>query len=463
MSGHFRPYPNMKWSGMQWLGDVPEHWASVPPKRVLRSEASGPTIIKNTASSERKHGYVPAFSASGQDVWLPNASHHGDALVLSAVGAQCGKTFRASGDWGIVANTQVLRPAKTQSCDFWWYVTNIPDWWERAGAAQPFVSVRSTLNRVWAIPPLAEQRVIVSFLDHASRRIQRYIRAKQRLITLLEEQKQVIIHQAVTGQIDAQTGQPYPAYKPSGVEWMGQVPPHWKILPLKRAFVSMDYGISDTGTDHGRIAVLTMGHVQNGAVSVPKFGGVDSVNATLLMQENDLLFNRTNSADLVAKVGLFRAQKRPATFASYLVRMRSRPENIPEFMNLLLNDVAFLSYARREAIPSLHQSNLNPTRYGRLLVPLPATREQIAIAELATKTTSYISSAITKTSRLIGLVQEYQSRLVAGVITGKIDVTTEAARLHEAEELGTRDKLGDLTTLSGVSARSACTASNEGS
>ena len=86
---------------------------------------------------------------------------------------------------------------------------------------------------VFPSPPLPEQTAIVRFLGHADRRIQRYIRAKQKLIGLLEEQKKAIIHQAVTGQIDIRTGQPYPAYKPSGVEWLGDVPAHWEVQRLK--------------------------------------------------------------------------------------------------------------------------------------------------------------------------------------------------------------------------------------
>ena len=78
------------------------------------------------------------------------------------------------------------------------------------------------------IPPFPEQTAIVRFLDHMDRRIQKYIRAKQKLIALLEEQKQAIIHQAVTGQIDVRTGEPYPQYKESGVEWLGRVPGHWE-------------------------------------------------------------------------------------------------------------------------------------------------------------------------------------------------------------------------------------------
>ena len=103
-------------------------------------------------------------------------------------------------------------------------------------------------------PRLPEQAAIVRFLDHADRRIRRYIRAKQKLITLLEEQKQAIIHQAVTGQIDVRTGKPYQAYKPSGVEWLGDVPEHWELCRLRNV-VSIGYdrdGERHQSEDRGR-------------------------------------------------------------------------------------------------------------------------------------------------------------------------------------------------------------------
>ena len=97
-----------------------------------------------------------------------------------------------------------------------------------------FGLTHSGIKSVWLpLPPPTEQTAIVRFLDHADRRIRRYIRAKERLIALLEEQKQVIIHQAVTGRIDVRTGQPYPAYKPSDVEWLGGMPAHWELVRLK--------------------------------------------------------------------------------------------------------------------------------------------------------------------------------------------------------------------------------------
>ena len=85
----------------------------------------------------------------------------------------------------------------------------------------------------FAFPPETEQKRIATFLDHMTRRIRRYIRAKHKLIALLEEQKQAIIHQAVTGQIDVRTGQPYRTYKDSGIDSLGLVPAHWQVQRLR--------------------------------------------------------------------------------------------------------------------------------------------------------------------------------------------------------------------------------------
>src|SRR5690606_10610158 len=102
---------------------------------------------------------------------------------------------------------------------------------EALGQGSTFLELSRSKLRSFRVPhpPLPEQTAIVRFLDYMDRRIRRYLRVKQRLIKLLEEYKQVLIHQAVTGQMDVRTGEPYPAYKDSGVEWLGQVPEHWEV------------------------------------------------------------------------------------------------------------------------------------------------------------------------------------------------------------------------------------------
>ena len=279
------------------------------------------------------------------------------------------------------------------------------------------------------VPPLDEQDAIVRFLKHYDRKIRRYIRVKQKLIKLMEEQRQAIIHRTVTRGLD-----PNVRLKPSGVAWLGDIPEHWEVLPIKRAFVSMEYGISESATNDGSIRLLTMGNIRDGHVTIPPDGGVPTVDPTPTLQKNDLLFNRTNSAELVGKVGLFRGAQVAVTFASYLVRMRPRQDNNAEFLNLLLNDSAVLSAARREAIPSLHQSNLNPTRYGRLHIALPRRSEQEAIVGFVKDGTNSLNQAIERACQEIELFREYRTRLIADVVTGKLDVREVANQLPDEPE-----------------------------
>ena len=452
------PYPAYKPSGVPWLGAVPAHWEVVPNRAIFaevneqnrsREQMLSVTITSGVIRQQELLEGTSKKDGSRLDRAAYKLVQPGD-IAYNKMRAWQG-AIGVSKYRGIVSPAYVVqRPLKGTNSRYLHYLLRTPAFAKEAerwsyGITSDMWSLRPEHFKVIyaCVPPLPEQATIAHFLDHADRRIRRYIRAKQKLIALLEEQKQAIIHQAVTGQIDVRTGQPYPGYKPSGVKWLGDVPAHWQVQPLKRAFVAIDHGISDTGTDEGTIAVLTMGDIREGAVTVPENGGVASVAPELLLLDKDLLFNRTNSAELVAKVGLFRSVDRPVTFASYLVRMRTRQENSPDFLNLLLNDVGFVSSARREAIPSLHQSNLNPTRYGRLPIPLPPTPEQDEIVEFADENTSAINAALAGANHQIALLQEYRTRLIADVVTGKIDVREVAAALPEVNPLSVEDDLDE--------------------
>ena len=223
----FPRYPAYKPSGVEWLGEVPEHWLIIAPKRLMRS-CSGGTLIKGECSDEPADHLYPAFSASGQDVWVEAPDHETSGLVLSAVGARCGKTFKADGKWGVVANTHCLFPASHQLRDFFWYLTNREDWWEKGGTAQPFVKVKETLDRPWCLPPPDEQLLIATFLDSETAKIDALIAEQQRLIELLQEKRQAVISHAVTKGLN-----PDAPMKDSGVEWLGEVPMHWGVTRLK--------------------------------------------------------------------------------------------------------------------------------------------------------------------------------------------------------------------------------------
>ncbi len=146
--------------------ELPHGWVAAPGTRIFGTRSGNSKLIKGKLHPEFREGLYPGFSASGQDVWLDNFEHEGVAIILSAVGARCGKAFLAQGHWSAIANTHIIwmEPRVTLP-DFAMLVLNNEEYWERAGGAQPFVKVGNTLDKPFFLPPLAEQERIVAKVD----------------------------------------------------------------------------------------------------------------------------------------------------------------------------------------------------------------------------------------------------------------------------------------------------------
>ena len=278
-------------------------------------------------------------------------------------------------------------------------------------------------------PPLSEQVTIVSYLDHVDRRIQRYIRAKQKLIALLEEQKQAVIHQAVTGQIDVRTGRPYPAYKDSGVEWLGKVPGHWEVRRAKYFYREIDER-SITGSEE----LMSVSH-KTGVTPRKK-------NVTMFLSESNVGYKLCRPGDIVintmwaymAALGI--ARQNGIVSPSYGVY---RPLNNKilnqDYIDPLLRIEAYRSeYLIRSTGITSSRLRLYPESF--LCIPLLCSHfsEQAAIVKYLGKATANIETAIEQTHRQINLLQEHRTRLIADVVTGKLDVREAAARLPDEVE-----------------------------
>jgi type I restriction enzyme S subunit len=142
-------------------------WLIRPLSNYVTPRPGNNKIIKGKQSDMPGYDLVQGYSASGPDVWVTAADYNQPGIVISAVGARCGKTFFAEGEWTAIANTQVLLPGKDIEPRWLWYRTNDEDFWIRGGTAQPFVKVRETLENPCLIPPLPEQQRIVALLDEA--------------------------------------------------------------------------------------------------------------------------------------------------------------------------------------------------------------------------------------------------------------------------------------------------------
>ena len=220
MRPNLHPYPAYKDSGVEWLGEVPANWEIRRLKQICRLEY-GDAL----AAEVRKDGVVPVLGSNGP-VGLHNSANTKAPCIVIGRKGSFGKV-NYSDNPVFAIDTTFFVDDRFSSADIRWLFFLFG--WLRLDeitrdSAVPGLERKHAYQKLVMVPPLPEQTAIVRYLDHADRRIRRYLRAKEKLIALLEEQKQAITHQAVTGRIDVRTGQRYPSYQDSGVEWLGCVP-----------------------------------------------------------------------------------------------------------------------------------------------------------------------------------------------------------------------------------------------
>ena len=182
--------------------ELPEGWRWVRLGEVVITSSGNSKLIKGRLHSEPEPGFYPGFSASGQDVWLPFYEHEGEAIILSAVGARCGKCFLAKGKWTAIANTHIIWP-RTELVDihFLFYLINNERFWIRGQSAQPFVKVGESKKKLIPLPPLEEQRRIVAHLQEVQERIKALKEAQEQTEAELKRLEQAILEKAFRGEL----------------------------------------------------------------------------------------------------------------------------------------------------------------------------------------------------------------------------------------------------------------------
>jgi type I restriction enzyme, S subunit len=430
----FPRYEKYKDSGVEWLGMVPSDWQVKPLKGIAKvvngypfdaklfDPAAGFPLVRirdlNQAAADTRYNgpFVEAASIDRNDVLI---GMDGDFNVGRWLGSDVALLNQRM--CCVRANT----PTVTRYLE---YVLPTPLKAINDVTYSTTVKHLSSFDvlKIRVAMPKSEDDVasIVGFLDHETAKIDALVEEQKRLIELLKEKRQAVISHAVTKGLN-----PNAPMKDSGVEWLGEVPAHWELCPLRRAFIAMDYGISDSLDGEGAIAVLRMGNIGGGKVSLQDLKYIDVIDPYLLLRAGDLLFNRTNSLDQIGKVGLFLGDgEAKISFASYLVRLRTSPDCVPEFFGFLLNCPGMLAEARANATVAIGQCNLNPTRYGAFMVATPPRDEQLSIAEFLMVTCGKLDELIREADTARTLLQERRTALISAAVTGKIDVRQTAAK-----------------------------------
>lgn len=439
-----KPYPAMKDSGVPWLGEVPGHWEIKRGKAIfrcidIRSSTGDEELL--TVSSDR--GVVPRSSAT---VTMFKAESYigyklcwpGD-LVINSLWAW-GRGLGVSRHHGIVSSAYGVYRLQRSYGDYASYIHELvrsaPFNWELQVRSKGIwvsrlqLTDEAFLGAPFPMPPTEEQAAIVRFLDHADRRIRRYIRAKQKLIKLLEEQKQAIIHQAVTGRIDVRTGQPYPAYKNSGVEWLGEVPAHWEVKRCRYIFREVDKRSSDGSEQHlsmsQRLGLVPSDLVENRTLVSESYAGGK------VCEVEDLVLNR-----LKAHLGVFALARHPGVISPDYTVFRPIEVSGVEYFEQVLRSPACRGELRMRAKGIVEGFwRLYTDDFYEIRLPVPPVQERIEIVDYFVTEMKAVEQTVRQAEKEIALLHEYRTRLVADVVTGKLDVREAAARLpDEGDEL----------------------------
>ena len=430
-----KAYPKYKPSGVEWLGDVPEHWGvkklkfissirygiGEPPEYV----DDGVPLIRATnvnAGKIETPNLVkvdPKDIPSSRIVWLKA----GDIIVVRS-GAYTGDSSIIPEEYaGAIAGfDMVLSCTNSFSkfiayCLLSEYLKDGQIYLQKLRAAQPHLNAEELGECLVILPPLPEQQAIASFLDRETGRIDSLISKKQRLLQLLAEQRTALISRAVTKGLDSSV-----KLKPSGVEWLGDVPEHWEIKQVRRFLLEHKQGYYTTESyiDEGFKLLRISDFDGNGFVSTMDSPSVEKKSEAIpfLLKENDFVFARTGGA---GSFGLIKDLSEETIFASYLIRFRFSKKTHADFLRYSFYSKQFVHGIVRNIHGGVNQ-NVHAEDIKDQVVSLPPLPEQQAIAAFLDRETAKIDTLSAKVGTVIEQLKEYRTALISSAVTGKIDL-----------------------------------------
>lgn len=448
-------YPKYKDSLIPWFGEIPETWDVLPLSALFRErgENNKALIEQQVLSVLRDVGVIP-YEEKGR---IGNKKSEDiaryklvkvDDIVLNSMNVIIGSV-------GLSRNQGCLSPiyyvlvnrSKDISSRYYSYVFKMKLFQKsliRFGkgilAHRMRIPMELLKRESLPKPPIEEQDGIARFLRAKEKKIRQFIRNKHQLIQLLKEQKEVIINQTVTQGIN-----PNDRKKSSKVDYVGNIPEHWDVIPL-RNLGRFQNGISESAEYFGSgYPFVSYGDVYSNRVLPLNVEGKarssDEERRRLSVEEGDVLFTRTS--ETIEEIGLASVcmkSIKDSVFSGFIIRFR--PTN--QALSKEFSKYYFRSHiARRYFIKEMNivtRASLAQDLLKRLPVLLPSLSEQKEIFNFLEKASIRIDLAIEKARHQIELVQEYRARLISDVVTGKVDV-----RNIKVEDVSDEELIDDLS------------------
>lgn len=435
------PNEAYKDSGNEWIGEIPKNWNIKKLKYLLNEKLkyganeiaefeneNDPRYIRITDFGDDGNLRHDTFRSLPFNIAEEYLLKEGDILFARS-GATVGKTFQFKDYSGLACFAGYLIKASTNKCqllsDFLYYYTKSNEYEEWKNS----IFNQATIQNIGAdkysileipLPTIEEQKIIVNYLDEKTSQIDKLISNKQKLIGLLKEERAALINKAVTKGIDQEV-----KLKPSGIEWLGDIPEHWEVKKLKY-LSEINSSIRNYDIEKfDEIIFLPMENVSiNGLINQEiKRNISDVLSGFTYFEKNDVIIAKITPCFENGKGALLENLDTDIGFGSTEFHtLRASPKIAKEFLYFLTRTDLFLQIGEAFMTGSAGQKRV-PTKFLKeFVVGIPSINEQIHIIDFVQFHINKIDLTISKIEKEIELMQEYRTALISEVSTGKIKI-----------------------------------------
>jgi len=419
----------MKYSGVNWIGNMPDSWQVLPIRAILNERKEKNTngnkdnilsVMKNVGviryadkgnvgnkSSDRPENYKVVYK---NDIVVNSMN-----LVIGSVGL--------ANENGVTSSVYIIYYLRDKNNDIRYYYDlfrsksfqrHLGTYGKGIMELRESIKVQDIKNQLIPIPPPATQKRIADFLDEKTVKIDQIIAKKKKLIKLLKELRISIITKAVTKGLD-----PKAKMKPSGVEWIGDIPEGWVAIKSKfigKAIIGMTYAPGDEVSEDGTL-VLRASNIREGKILLNDNVYIKKdIPDKLRTRVGDILIcSRSGSKNLIGKCALIDKDSKNITFGAFMTVYRSQSW---KYIYYLLNSTIFTSQTSLFTTSTINQLTVNTL--DNMFFILPPDSEQKEIIEYLEKQLRKLDDMLSKTNKQLILFEKYRSSLIYNAVTGKI-------------------------------------------
>jgi type I restriction enzyme S subunit len=406
----FSHYPSYKDSGLESLGMIPKHWAVTLAKRFVTVK-SGDMI----SSDEEAADGFPLIGGNGVRAYTTKWNTKGDTLVIGRVGARCGCVHHIKENFWASEHAYRVIEKQPLSKRFFFHLLSALELNRFAiKTAQPLLNTEIVESQWIPVPPLLEQDGIAVFLDRELSKIDELVAEQQRLIELLKEKRQAVISHAVTKGLN-----PDAPTKPSGIEWLGDVPKHWQVTRIANAF----FEVAEAGADELPILSVSIHH----GVSDKEIDEED-MDRKVTRSDDRSKYKRVASGDLVYNMmrawqgGFGTVTVSGMVSPAYVVARPKTPLETTFVEHLLRTPQAVEEMRRHSRGVTDFRLRLYFDEFKNIRLALPPPEEAAEICTHIDEIEKKFRAMSAACEAAIVLLQERRSALISAAVTGQIDV-----------------------------------------